>query len=307
MCTYAFAFFQVINMRGNRFKNIKIDFKHYLKLREVNMGNNRLSNLFSNTTFSIKHRDMKNLLFDNCGISNLPPRMLQTVPSIEYINLSYNRIKRIPTGFFHYLTHLRSVVLAGNHLISLNSVFLRNDALSYLNLLNNKIENLENDFPEACSLKTLRLDGNKFSMLRQNEFKHLSSLQKLSISRNKITDLHKNVFVAAKTLKVLVLNRNHISSLNEAVGGLSSLSILSVNYNKLEMLSEQDMTNLEQLKSLDLRNNILHSVNNAFKNLKNLHFLNLQKNKLTILPRKTFPPAMTLKVLRSAGKDFFFI
>lgn len=302
-CSYTFVFLQIINLRRNRFREFQINFEVYRNLTEIDMGNNKLSKYISRSKNILKHRNLKKLVLDKCGALKLPSRMLQRVPSLQYINLAYNRIKSIPTGFFHYTIHLKAVSLAGNRLISLYNIFLKNNVLSYVNLQQNRLENLENTFTEVYSLEVLLLNHNKLALLREKDFKYLYSLKKLSISNNNIARMDKNVFLTTKSLKVLILNSNNISSLNGTIGNLPSLEFFSLKYNKLRIVSERDMANMRHLKHLNLRNNLLESVSGTFRNLENLRYLNLQQNNLKTLPRTSLPPAMKLEVLRLSSKQ----
>ncbi|KAI0977818.1 hypothetical protein GJ496_001876 [Pomphorhynchus laevis] len=154
---------------------------------------------------------------------------------LDYLDMSYNRLERIPNGVFNYLTNLRTLLLQGNKLISIQCTFKYNPwrgllKLKYLDLDYNQLRSISFD-EYGCglhSLVNLSLSGNKLWEFHACHFSKLMSLQSLQLSDNLIKSFNNCVFYNMSSIRSISLNTNrYLTELNEtcALFNLPSRSV----------------------------------------------------------------------------------
>ncbi|ETL83029.1 hypothetical protein F442_17556 [Phytophthora nicotianae P10297] len=212
------------------------------------------------------------------GILSLPARNLTEFPPQVYhleehlekdekkwecidlvrIDLSHNAIPSI-SDEIGGLTSITSIKLTKNAIQILPEGFFELQALTYLDLSHNQLEqDLSESFGALVSLKELVLSGNKLSRLP-----------------NSITLL--------ENLEALHIEENMLTSLPEQIGKLQILHVLNAHSNQLTVLPSS-FGALRNMQNLDLKKNRLESTGEAFAMLSRLKFLDLRQNKLVVFP-----------------------
>jgi Leucine-rich repeat (LRR) protein len=247
-------------------------FGYLAELTEINLSRNLIRKL--NFDFAFEH----------------------TLPMLEVLGFSSNKIQSIEKNFFKKFPLLEFLDLSFNEFYSLlNSYFLNLSKLKHLDLSKNQILTIENrTFDYLENLIRLDLSKNLIYDLNGNYFTKLVNLKCLILKFNKIEYLHKENFHGLILLISLDLSHNEILSLqNDTFSNLASIKILKLSSNKLKYLSFLD--SFKNGEYLDISfNNI-----NEFSLLQNLSFLDLSHN----INLANFNISNSLKVLNLSNTN----
>ncbi|QGN17813.1 protein CCR4 [Kluyveromyces marxianus] len=118
------------------------------------------------------------------NLSNLSDESVEKLQKLEEITLSHSNLSQLP-GFFRKLTHLRALDLSFNKFTEIPAVLMQGGlALERLDLSNNSIAQLPQDFPEEwCEkLVSLKLSNNSLASIKTlyplvTQLKHLKVLE----------------------------------------------------------------------------------------------------------------------------------
>lgn len=149
------------------------------------------------------------------------------------------------------------------------------------------------------NLQKLNLSNNQLTTLTE-EFGKLSSLQELNLSGNNLYELPHS-FVKLKNLRSLSLFGNRLKTLPKEICGLANLQVLNLEYNDIENISPE-IYQLSQLHSLDLNANKLKSLPIELGELNNLRSLQFKQNFLSDLPT-SFGRLLNLRTLCLDGNQ----
>lgn len=205
-------------------------------LKELNLSRNaRLTYLHSYT-----FRGLLNLIsldLSHCNIFDIHPVVFSHVSSLEFLDLSSNKMHFIPQALrklhnmtrlslennrieaigknsFKYQEALEDLNLRRNRIWAIQvEAFNQMNKLSVLNLGHNSISHLPNQlFSGLDQLRIMYLQANKIDKINCS-FNELVHLKKLHLNNNGITHITHNAFSALKQLQVLQLNKNNLTSL----------------------------------------------------------------------------------------------
>ncbi|XP_062267085.1 leucine-rich alpha-2-glycoprotein-like [Platichthys flesus] len=181
-------------------------------LQELHLFSNHLQHLSSNLLRGVPHLNTLDLTGNRLAelpavvFSHAPLRSLVLkdnliempdagwVPdnsTLTWLDLSRNRMRKVPTALLQRLPQLESLDLSHNHLetISANSL----DALTKLerlNLQDNKLETLDASVLESNrNLTYLFLSRNKLSKIPQKLFQELTELKNLHLDDNQLSHI----------------------------------------------------------------------------------------------------------------------
>ncbi|XP_055298142.1 transforming growth factor beta activator LRRC32 isoform X2 [Sitodiplosis mosellana] len=254
----------------------------------------------------------------NNSIAVVRSEAFTSQPSLERIDLRYNRISTIDGGAFGGLTSPKEIYLAGNRLILLNSdVFEGASSLEKLDLS----ENFISAFPsialqEVGNLKLLNLSSNMIQKLESAHLENLKGLQILDLSRNGINSVAPATFRDLSQLKYLDLSLNSLRTIEDdalegldslqtlilrdnnillipgsALGRLPRLSNLYLDYNRVAALSSDILGSIqpEDIKYMSLSRNVIRELPpGSFEMFRNLRYLDLSGNSLATISADTF-------------------
>uniref|UniRef100_A0A5S6QTS3 Ig-like domain-containing protein n=1 Tax=Trichuris muris TaxID=70415 RepID=A0A5S6QTS3_TRIMR len=138
---------------------------------------------------------------------------------------------------------------------------------------------------QYLSVKTLRFQHNRFSVLRKDEFISFPNVVSLWLDENQIEHIDQEAF-RLLNLRSLYLRSNRITFVSEAVFRfMPSLERLDLSNNFIFALRSRNFFYCIGLKHLDLSGNDIYDIDEkAFAPLSNLVDLNLADNALTRLP-----------------------
>ncbi|KAL1174387.1 hypothetical protein V6Z11_A04G008300 [Gossypium hirsutum] len=247
-------------------------FSNLSNLQFLDLSYNSLS-LTSNSTFSVNHilPNLTSLLLSSCNLSEFP-QFLKGLKSLEWLDLSYNRIEgKIPQW-------MQEVGI---------------DSLRYLNISHNSLTEVE-QFPWK-NIAFLDLSSN---LIRGNLPILASTINIFLISNNSFNGEVSSLICNASALQILDLSHNNLSGkIPQCFGNLSnSLEFLNLKKNK------------DKLSNFNLNGNLLEGpLKPSIINCKGLEVLNLGNNKIN----DTFPhwlgglPQLQVLVLNSKSSPFF--
>jgi len=235
-------------------------------------GLNKLEN-FLESILSLKALKKCDLRFNH--LTKIPEILNE---SIEYLDLSYNRLVTLPD--LHNFIKLISLNLKSNRLRNLPESIGSFTSLENLNLRNNMLTALPESINFLSSLKVLDLHGNKLNSITVNLS---NSIRELEMGWNNF-DTIPNGIKRLLSLERLGFGGNKLVNLPDWIGLYQSLRQLDLYDNRLIKIPES-LGSLKSLERLNLRNNQLKNLPSSLSNLKSLKILNLSWNNLSSLPK----------------------
>ncbi|CAI2171496.1 9862_t:CDS:2 [Funneliformis geosporum] len=176
-----------------------------------------------------------------------------------------NFIKKIDKRINEF-DELAFIDLHNNHLTSLPDEFGELKNLAILNLSTNKFNELPTCLTSLKSLVELQLASNNLSGVLDSTFGNLSKLEILDISQNEITGLPQEIS-NLKNLRKLFLAKNQLRELpGIALTGMTYLEELEASENQLDIVFKDldgQAVNLKSLKRLDVRQNKLKALDES--------------------------------------------
>ncbi|XP_045497579.1 chaoptin-like [Colias croceus] len=247
---------------------------------------------------------LKWLKLDNNNIHYFSSADFQNFPSLEYLNLDFNKIIEFPSevtevsGFYK----LRELRLSYNFISRVNPEFLVNLAdLQSVDLSYNRILNAsESSFANLPNLVYLSLAANGMEFVAEGAFSALPRLQALQLQNNELAEFSTRYFlnVSADDAQLSVnASYNRIASL---IGGRDAhIRVLDLSHNLLESIPRNFFDALgAHVKQLYLSHNrIMHIESYTFSSLIKLDILHLQNNSISALRRRAFFEMNSLQIL----------
>ncbi|XP_043481330.1 toll-like receptor 6 [Leptopilina heterotoma] len=267
------------------------EFLRLWKLRSLRITGCDFTN-WSQNAFA-RYRDLRNLTIIHSHLKysihgyQLDKHSFKSIPQIEIIDISSNRLEKLNSDTFCSLTNL--VVL---------------------NISRNNFPTIQNLGISDCSLdiKTLDLSHNLIKTLPVNAFSKLKRLNVLDLSENEINVIVDRAFHGLRSLRTLDLSNNRISTLPAQVFKemVNSLKELKMGNNSISYVPNGLVANMNQLVALDLSNNLLTNngiESSAFSGLIRLVLLDLSNNKIGKLDSGLFRDLYTLQILNLRYND----
>ena len=334
-----------LDLESNLITDIPVNlFQHSHVIRGLNLSDNNIVSLPANALSPIKFLDW--LYLSNNEFRELPGKVFQYTNinflfldnnQLEYlpcdlfyknnlqltlIDLSNNRLKRVPQGLLDQLKHLWFFRIPNNELFNIpEDIFNNCSALFTLHLNGNKLNALSNKTFQLPKLVILDIGYNQFEWLPDGIFDSLSSLSQLYINNNHLTYLQYNLFKSVTSLTLLSLSDNFLSKLSTGIfdtipalrflflgenklreinygefSNLRNLVVFDISGNKAEWIDPTSLHDLVTLDYLDLARNIISVLPN-FEGLENLSILDISLNNLTNLSHSAFKGLHNLEFL----------
>ncbi|XP_030849283.1 toll-like receptor 3 [Strongylocentrotus purpuratus] len=328
-----------LDLSYNRLTTISLDmFSCNKMLQQLKLNGNNIARLSIGKESGLSLLYILDLAHNNIKDIEISRKNV-TFPSVEYIDLSFNRftwIKRLilwsftnlkilnlsnndiyysysPNSFIN-LRLLQELYLTNEHLQIINKAFRYLGALTVLDLSFAPLKLTSiSQFTNTSSLTTLIMRENS---LRSTDMYHvktksslflgLDSLERLDLRQNKLDMLVPGTFKPLKKLKILDLSQSSITVLSRGVfDSLTALMTLDLRDNEITKISECLLQTQYHLAVLFLSNNKLETIpRTLFNETSSLHSLYIQENKITTIePNTMFPTNTTLK-LDAYGNPF---
>lgn len=214
--------------------------------------------------------------------------------SIKILDFSNNNIDNLPAAIFSGLDKLTNLYLDSNKMNFIADRALEGLlSLSVINLANNLLSTLPPElFNEARNVQQIYLQNNTINVLAPDVFSELSELVVLDLSKNILTAewVNSRTFKGLAKLVYLDLSNNHIEKLEPAIfKDTLNLNILKLQDNQIEHIPETVLSGLSRLETLTLSNNFLMSIGESiFQDLVNLKLLSLDYNRIVKIHTSAF-------------------
>ena len=200
---------------------------------------------------------------------NLLETMPKTLPpSLNTLNLSFNKIRTLEAGCRQILQHLEKLILDENSLIKISnnsadlalsdylwqSMFVPN--LKILTIRRNRIESIDrNGFASLRKLNVLSLADNHLSELDDETFRGLVSLTHLDLSGNNLLQIADGTLLPFANLVYLSLQGNKLTDIPRQ---LPMLEWLDLSSNQIRTITEDLKSALYPVEFFNLAHNPLH-------------------------------------------------
>ncbi|KPM03827.1 Leucine rich repeat containing protein 6 [Sarcoptes scabiei] len=215
---------------------------------------------------------LQSLTLQNTGLREFPSP-IKRLRSLQTLDLSNNRISRIRPRTFEDLGRLTTLRLAFN-----NDLQLDRDAfgglersLKNLNLKGINLKSIPSAILNLTDLAFLDLAQNKIEDIKPRMFRRHHLLTALSLERNMIRSLHPETFLGLnESLSSLSLLNNMLVEFPLlALSRLTGLRVLDLGFNLIRQLPEQAFRSNELLTLLALDGNPLRTL--SFQTFKHLN------------------------------------
>ncbi|NXY91282.1 MFHA1 protein, partial [Alcedo cyanopectus] len=275
---------RVLSLRRNRLGRLPAAaLRHLGRLAELDLSYNRLRSLGDGGALA-GLRDLRKLSLSHNELGaegpGLPPRLAE-LGRLEELDLSFNRLRRLPEGLGR-LRHLRALDVDHNLLPSFPAPLLELAALEELDCSGNRhLGALPEGIAALQRLKILWLSGTGLAALPEG-LCQLSALESLMLDGNRLQALPAG-FGSLQRLKMLNLSSNLLGEFPAAILALPNLEELYLSRNQLTVLPPR-LCQLHQLRTLWLDNNRIRYLPDSIVLLHSLEELVLQGNQIAILP-----------------------
>ncbi|NXL46857.1 MFHA1 protein, partial [Podilymbus podiceps] len=275
---------RVLSLRRNRLGRLPAAaLRHLGRLAELDLSHNRLRGLGDGGALAgLRGLRKLSLSHNELGAEGpgLPPRLAE-LGRLEELDLSFNRLRRLPEGLGR-LRHLRALDVDHNLLPSFPAPLLELAALEELDCSGNRhLGALPEGIAALHRLKILWLSGTGLAALPEG-LCQLSALESLMLDGNRLRALPAG-FGSLQRLKMLNLSSNLLGEFPAAILALPSLEELYLSRNQLTLLPPH-LCQLHQLRTLWLDNNRIRYLPDSIVLLHSLEELVLQGNQIAILP-----------------------
>lgn len=248
---------------------------------------------FGSTNFDSRVRTIEAV---NNNWTNLEPFAFKYYYRSTEMIITFNNIKAIKNEAFKNFVNLKYLNLSSNSIDTLQAkAFLLSDAkdstsLQILDLSNNKLTILNDEFSYIPKLTTLYLQKNNLHVLSDFIFNHLESLTSLNLSFNYL-DAINSTLINSKMLINLDISNNQITKLiGYQLNRLLALQVFNASNNSIESVDSNCFNQAFSLSIVDLSfNNITSPIENVMFTVSNkLIFLNLYNNHISYIQRDSF-------------------
>ncbi|XP_040262268.1 insulin-like growth factor-binding protein complex acid labile subunit [Bufo bufo] len=205
-------------------------------LKELNLSwNPRLTYLHAHTFRGLV--TLISLDLSHCNVFDIHPLVFLYVSSLEFLDLSSNKMNYIPQALrkLHNVTRLS---MENNHIAAIG----------------------KNSFKCQQALEDLNLQRNRIWAIHEEAFNHLNKLSVLNLGHNFISHLPNQLFSGLDQLRIMYLQANKIDKINCSFNGLVRLKKLHLNNNRITHIRHNAFSSLKQLQFLQLNKNNLTSL-----------------------------------------------
>ncbi|XP_011300977.1 leucine-rich repeat-containing protein 15-like [Fopius arisanus] len=162
------------------------DFIKLVELKELQLSNNRISEIENGTFTGLKLRILN---LENNRLKNLPTDGFQNLESLETVNLGLNRIRTIPLNIFRMCFNLQWLNLDNNKIKNIEPFTFWGLHLNGLDLTHNKLRVLENYTFIGLEVRELMdLRFNNINKIQPQAFTGFIAESKVTLCRNNMTE-----------------------------------------------------------------------------------------------------------------------
>ena len=279
----------VLLLKGNALQSIDGHLLTLLSLQELDISHNRIIILGEKPIF----QNLSKIEYLDVSYNRLKILLHGTfsgLKKLHHLKLSHNQLNHVEADAFAGLNHLASLDLSYNQLESLNPRWFEDMyGLHILHLRSNHITDIKpNLFKQLSNLNALDLENNSLSYLSKQSFVGLEMLSTLSLKHNNFTTIPSKALRIFKNLKILSFDENPITELSKSIFSRVFVTELSLsNMPQLRFIDDYALTDMPLLTILHIHDNpeLMYVSPQAFRNLPALTHLYLHNNHIIALPK----------------------
>lgn len=193
------------------------------------------------------------------NLITIPISLYSKAADIISLNLSRNLSLDLPRDFIHSCANLRDIKFNNNEARKLPLSFSRANKLTYLDVSNNRLEQLEHaELSGLTGLLKLNLANNRLKHL-PSYFGAYRALRTLNISSN-FLETFPSFLCDLESLVDLDMSFNLIIEFPDNIGNLKSLERLVITNNRLSGALPDSFKSLLSLRELDVKYNIISAI-----------------------------------------------
>lgn len=184
---------------GNAFKYVK-------GLKRIDLSENRISKIDDDAFKDLEHSliALKMAHALSPDYHTLSPNIFKPMSSLEYLDMSNNRIKAISETSFHFMKTIKGLEFRDNQIDQINKGTFQGDIHNKLETISfafNAIKYIaQHTFVDLANLKHLVLDDNRIEKIERRGFMNLDQLKMLSLRGNKISSISDESFQVSDIL-----------------------------------------------------------------------------------------------------------
>ena len=278
-----------LNLAQNKISTIGLGaFDGVQKLEILDLSKNGVRQI-SNNGFADLSQTLHVLHLHNNHLNDREIQPLRILGQLRVLDLKYNSIVNIPSGFFTYMQQLKEADFTKNTLSYVTKSIFQGlgDSVKVLNFAENQIAKIESGtFESLKGLEELYLDQQPdlSGVLNERTFGGLEqSLRVLSINRVKFSSGNWAAVKILAGLQTLRLAHNNIINVPDSTFlQLNQMTKLDLSYNDITSLSQKSLYGLQgSLTSINLENNQISTLDNCvFYQFDKLKTIRLKENPL---------------------------
>ncbi|PKS06341.1 hypothetical protein jhhlp_007089 [Lomentospora prolificans] len=206
-----------------------------------------------------RQQKFSNVDLSGRNLFNIPLSLYPKSSDIVSLNLSRNLSLDVPRDFIQSCTNLRDIKFNNNEARKLPPSLSRATKLTFLDVSNNRLEQLDNaELDNLNGLLKLNLANNRLKSL-PSYFGIHKSLRTLNISSN-FLDVFPDFLCDLESLVDLDLSFNSIAALPDEIGKLKNLERFVITNNRLANVLPTTFSELISLRELDIKYNAITSI-----------------------------------------------
>ncbi|XP_055837122.1 insulin-like growth factor-binding protein complex acid labile subunit [Episyrphus balteatus] len=266
-------------------------------LQKLTLSGNKLR-----TLTSLQSKSLRALDVSNCSLTGLSSTLVESLPSLEVINLSWNPGLTLgtKTGEVLQCQTLRQLDVSFCNMDNIDLGGMPNIVVALLK--GNTLRSISSTmFTNNTELELLDLSKNAIRQIDPTAFSTLRRLTELDLSFNEILRLDRNQFRNNDNLVAINLSRNIFTQFSKFI----SNSLRTVNLSSCEILDIDPyaFSGFKTLINLDLSNNLISEFPENMRS-ETLAKLDLSMCRLTIIRNTTFGGFPELGILKLSGNRF---
>uniref|UniRef100_A0A670XW07 TIR domain-containing protein n=1 Tax=Pseudonaja textilis TaxID=8673 RepID=A0A670XW07_PSETE len=209
---------------------------------------------------------LQSLNFQGNMFTNIKAEAFENCTHLKFLNMSFNKLKRLPMASFQSLNLLHSISWTNNIPTLVPNITPNVSLLESLDLSFNDIKKIaSDDFRYLNNIKAFYINGNQIGQtaletITQPFSGSLNKLEVLVLRQNNLKTIEKGIFKNLSSLQVLNLADNRIDTIAPgAFEGLSNLQILILGHNRIgkKTFRADFFQGASSLADLDLFNNYI--------------------------------------------------
>lgn len=193
------------------------------------------------------------------NLITIPIALYKKAAEINSLNLSRNLSLDLPTDFIQSCLNLRDIKYISNEAWKLPPSICRASRLTYLDVSNNRLEQLEHaELNRLQGLISLKLANNRLTHLPPY-FGAFRSMRTLNVSSN-FLESFPTFLCELESLVDIDMSFNAISTVPDEIGNLKNLERFVITNNRIAKCLPDSFKELSNLREVDVRYNALSSI-----------------------------------------------